>query len=246
MASLFARFAFLCFTLLFDSVAVPAQDDWWKMPGTQPANTKRALRPGIPVALTNESILSFVEAELSDETIVRRIMNSNCQFDISAPAIAELKARGVSKTVLEAMINASTPPVAIPTSERATSPIGAKFYIAPMPDGFDGFISAEILKRKLPLTVVDDERVADFIITGGTNKGVHKWYDTVFGSGYERDRNQGNIRIIRVKDRTVVWAGEAGDRSLWWGALKKGGQRKVADRIVGKMNSQFIKKSIAQ
>lgn len=113
-----------------------------------------------------------------------------------------------------------------------------------MPDGFDGFISAEILKRKLPLTVVDDERAADFIITGGTNKGVHNWYDTVFGSGYERDRNQGNIKIIRVKDRTVVWAGEAGDRSFWWGALKKGGQRKVADRIVGKMNSQFIKKSI--
>lgn len=113
-----------------------------------------------------------------------------------------------------------------------------------MPDGFDGFISAEILKRKLPLVVVTDERAADFIITGSTNKGVHKWYDTVFGSGYERDRNQGNMRVIRVKDRTVVWAGEAGDRSLWWGALKKGGQRKVADRIVEKMNSQFIKKAL--
>jgi len=34
-----------------------------------------------------------------------------------------------------------------------------------------------------------------------------------------------------------------GDRSLWFGAWKKGGQRKVADRIVGKMNSDFIKKS---
>jgi hypothetical protein len=101
-----------------------------------------------------------------------------------------------------------------------------------------------MVKRKLPLTIVTDERAADFIITGGTTKGVHKWYDTVFGSGYERDRNQGSIRVVRVKDRTVIWAGEAGDRSLWWGVWKKGGQRKVADRIVGKMNSQFIKKAI--
>ena len=120
---------------------------------------------------------------------------------------------------------------------------GAKFYIAPMPEGFDGFIAAEMAKRKLPLTIVAEERAADFIIVGGTNKGVDKWYDTVFGSGYERDRNQGNIRVIRVKDRTVVWAGEAGDRSLWFGALKKGGHRKVADRIVGKMNGEFIKKA---
>ncbi len=194
-------------------------------------------------ALTNESILGFVEAELSDELIIRKIKGSECRFDISAEAIAELKSEGVSKPVLEEMINVSTPLLAIPASDRASSPIGAKFYVAPMPEGFDGFIAAEIVKRKLPLTVVDDERAADFIITGATNKGVHKWYDTVFGN-YERDRNQGSIKVVRVKDRTVVWAGEAGDRSFWFGALKKGGQRKVADRIVGKMTSQYIKKSL--
>lgn len=184
---------------------------------------------------------------MSDEVIIRKIRASDCQFDVSPEAIAYLKKQGVSKSVLEEMINMSTPPPAPPAisaSERASSPIGAKFYVAPMPEGFDGFISAEILKRRLPITVVADEHAADFIITGGTNKGVHKWYDTVFGSGYERDRNQGNIRVIRIKDRTVVWAGEAGDRSLWFGAWKKGGQRKVADRIVGKMTSQFIKKSV--
>src|SRR5687767_12057910 len=113
-----------------------------------------------------------------------------------------------------------------------------------MEEGFDGLISALMIEKKLPLSVVADESLADFIVVGGINKGVHKWYDTVFGSGYERDRNQGNIRVIRVKDQTVVWAGEAGDRSFWFGAIKKGGQRKVADRIVGKMNGEFIKKSL--
>lgn len=239
---LFARFT-LASGLLLLSTALPvhAQDDWYRLPNKTLRSESK--KPSKPTALTNQSIMTFVEAELSDELIIRKIRGSECRFDVSPDAIAELKSHGVSKPVLEEMINVSTPALETPPSERASSPIGAKFYIAPMPEGFDGFIAAEILKRKLPLTVVAEERAADFIITGGTNKGVHKWYDTVFGSGYERDRNQGNIRVIRVKDQTVVWAGEAGDRSLWWGALKKGGQRKVADRIVGKMNGEFIKKS---
>lgn len=239
---LLARLTLIVSLFLIGATSGSAQGDSYKLPNKRAGSDRRA--PVIPAALTNESILSFVEAELSDEAIIRKIKGSQCSFDVSPAAIVDLKAQGVSKLVLEEMINRSTPLPATPPSERASSPIGAKFYIAPMPDGFDGFIAAEILKRKLPLTVVADDRAADFIITGGTNKGVHKWYDTVFGSGYERDRNQGNIRVIRVKDQTVVWAGEAGDRSLWWGALKKGGQRKVADRIVGKMNNQFIKKSL--
>jgi hypothetical protein len=40
----------------------------------------------------------------------------------------------------------------------------------------------------------------------------------------------------------MIWAGEAGDRSLWWGSLKRGGQRKVADRIVSKMKDDLFKK----
>ena len=238
--SLFARATLFTGMLLLASPAVFAQ--YGGLPNNLARNAKKA--SSVSKALTNESILGLVEAELSDELIIRKIKGSECRFDISAEAIAELKSQGVSKPVLEEMINVSTPLLAIPASDRASSPIGAKFYVAPMPEGFDGFIAAEILKRKLPLTVVDDERAADFIITGATNKGVHKWYDTVFGSGYERDRNQGSIKVVRVKDRTVVWAGEAGDRSFWFGAWKKGGQRKVADRIVGKMTSQYIKKSL--
>lgn len=237
--SLIARATLLTGMLLFACPAVFAQDDGYRLPN----NLARSTKKDSTNALTNESILSFVEAEISDDLIIRKIRGSQCRFDISAEAIAELKSQGVSKAVLEEMINVSTPLLAIPASERASSPIGAKFYVAPMPEGFDGFIAAELVKRKLPLTVVDDERAADFIITGATNQGVERWYDAVYGS-FERDRNQGSIKVVRVKDRTVVWAGEAGDRSFWFGALKKGGQRKVADRIVGKMTSQYIKKSL--
>ena len=123
--------------------------------------------------------------------------------------------------------------------DRAASPHNARFFVAPMDEGFDGMVAAIMIEKKLPMTIVADEALADFVIVGGTNKGVHKWYDTVFG-GYERDRNQGNVRVIRVRDKTVVWAAQAGDRSFWWGPLKKGGRRKVAERIVNKMKDKMF------
>ena len=126
-------------------------------------------------------------------------------------------------------------------SDRSQTPYNARFFIAPMEEGFDGLISALMIEKKLPLTITVDENLADFIIVGGTNKGVQKWYDTVFGSGYERDRNQGSIRIIRVRDKTVIWGAQKGDRSFWWGALKKGGKRKVAERLVNEMKGDLFK-----
>jgi hypothetical protein len=125
--------------------------------------------------------------------------------------------------------------------DRSESVYDARFYVAPMEEGFDGLIAALMIEKKLPISVVADESLADFIVVGGTNKGVHKWYDTVF-TGYERDRAQGNIRIIRVRDKTIVWAAQKGDRSLWWGALKKGGKRKVAERLVNEMKGDLFRK----
>jgi hypothetical protein len=43
---------------------------------------------------------------------------------------------------------------------------------------------------------------------------------------------------ISVTDRTgtqVLWSSEAGDRSLLFGAVKRGGPRKVADRLVSNL-----------
>jgi hypothetical protein len=46
---------------------------------------------------------------------------------------------------------------------------------------------------------------------------------------------------VSVKEKQLVWAGEAGDRSMWWGGLKRGGQRKVADRIVNQLKKDLFK-----
>jgi hypothetical protein len=38
--------------------------------------------------------------------------------------------------------------------------------------------------------------------------------------------------IVSPGEKKMIWASEAGDRSWWWGALKRGGQRKTAERLV--------------
>ncbi|MEK6303537.1 MAG: hypothetical protein AABO41_22765 [Acidobacteriota bacterium] len=119
-------------------------------------------------------------------------------------------------------------------------PPGSKLFIAPMEGNLHPFIAAEILKKKLPVVVVTEDKDADFILTGASIRGDDKWYHTVFGG---KDKNEGSVQLISVKEKTLVWAGEAGDRSLMWGGLRRGGQRKVADRIVSKMKDDLFKSS---
>ena len=125
-------------------------------------------------------------------------------------------------------------------SDHHNIPSGSKIFVAPMEGKLDGFIAAELVKKKLPIVVVIDEKDADYIITGVSIKGDDKWYHSVFGSG--KDKNEANIQVISVKDRAVIWAGEAGDRSLWWGEMRRGGQRRVADRLIDKLKKDLFRR----
>lgn len=216
------------------------------------------------VTLQNADVLTMVRAKLPPALIIEKINTSSCSFDTFPSVLAELKYKGVPDEVLMAMVHAprgarpkeNSPPApelrtevkaaenvgGVILRDRSETPYNARFFVAPMEENFDGLITALMIEKRLPVSVVADESLADFIIVGGTNKGTHKWYDTVFGSGYERDRSQGSIRVIRVRDKTVIWGAQKGDRSLWWGALKKGGKRKVAERLVNEMKDDLFKK----
>jgi hypothetical protein len=58
---------------------------------------------------------------------------------------------------------------------------GAKLFIEPM-NGFDTYLSAAILKKKVPVMVVDDRSKADFIVTGGSHVDKAGWAKTIFVS----------------------------------------------------------------
>jgi hypothetical protein len=119
-------------------------------------------------------------------------------------------------------------------------PDGSRIFISEMEGGLNTYIASEITKKKLPVVIVMDEKEAEYIISGATLKGDNKWYHTVFGTG--KDKNEGNIQVVSVRDRTVIWAGEAGDRSMMWGRLARGGKSKVASRLVSKMKKHLFKK----
>lgn len=125
-------------------------------------------------------------------------------------------------------------------SQRYTIPDGSRIFISPMEGKLEGFIAAELVKKKLPIVVVIDEKEADYIIAGASIKGDDKWYHSVFGTG--KDKNEANIQVISVRSKTVIWASEAGDRSLWWGDIRRGGQRRVADRLIDKMKKDLFKR----
>ena len=112
----------------------------------------------------------------------------------------------------------------------------SRLFIAPMTSNLNEFIAAEAVKQKLPVTIVLEEKDADYILSGFSQRTEVKWYDVISGSVVGgKDRLEATAKLVRVKDKTFVWAGESGDRSLIFGAFKRGGQRKLAERIVRQM-----------
>jgi PDZ domain len=99
------------------------------------------------------------------------------------------------------------------------------------------FIAAEIVKKKLPVVVVTERKNAEYILAGSFIKGDDKWNRTALGV---TDKNQGSVQLLNLKDKTLVWAGEADDRSLILGGWSRGGQSKVADRIINKMKNDLF------
>lgn len=115
-----------------------------------------------------------------------------------------------------------------------------KIFVAPMKDSFDSFVTAAIIKRKVPVSIVTNEELADYVLAGNTITGEHKWYDTVFGD--DKDRVQGTLQLLRISDKSLVWAGSAGDKTYWFRAWRKTGQIKVAQRLADLLRKEYFNK----
>ena len=117
-----------------------------------------------------------------------------------------------------------------------------KIFIAPMENKLDEYIRAEIAKQfKNKMTVVLNKEDADAILTGvsehqtGTGAAVT---GRLLGL---HDTASGAVSLVDKDEKIDIWSAEAGDRSLWWGALKRGGPRKVADRLVHDLKDAISK-----
>ena len=111
-----------------------------------------------------------------------------------------------------------------------------KVYIDKMPDDLDQYLRAEFVKQmKGRVVVVLDKNDCDAILTGvfeqekGTGAKITGRYLGL------HDVATGTVSLLDKEGKVLLWSDEAGDRSLLFGAAKRGGQRKVADRLVNKL-----------
>ncbi|MFN0171532.1 MAG: hypothetical protein ACKV22_34375 [Bryobacteraceae bacterium] len=122
-------------------------------------------------------------------------------------------------------------------------PAGAKIFITPMEKNLDSFIVAEIQKQKLPLQVVLSQKEAEYVITGFSQITGSHWAEQVATSVFGgKDKFEASVKMVSADGKTLVWAGEAGDRSILFGAFRKGGQRKVAERLVRQIRETFFRR----
>ena len=111
-----------------------------------------------------------------------------------------------------------------------------KIYIEKMPNNLDQYLRAEISKQfKGSVTVVLDKKDADGILAGiseektGTGAQITGRYLGL------HDNATGTVSMLDKEERNVIWTDEAGDRSLMFGVMRRGGERKVADRLISKL-----------
>jgi len=108
-----------------------------------------------------------------------------------------------------------------------------RVFIDKMPNDLDQYIGAEITKQLSGrLTVVLIREDADAIMRGtgnertGTGAAITGRYLGL------HDNATGSISLVDKDEKMILWSAEAGDRSLMFGVMKRGGSRKVADRLV--------------
>ena len=74
--------------------------------------------------LSNKDVLAMVQQRMSEEAIIQAIKSSPCTFDTFPPVLKDMKRRGVSDAVLEAMIQAPYGPSATQNASASKDDLG--------------------------------------------------------------------------------------------------------------------------
>lgn len=79
----------------------------------------------------------------------------------------------------------------------------SKVFIEPM-DGFEAYMSAAIIKKQVPLTIVDSKEKADYVITGTSHVQPAGWAKTIFVS--PASHANASVSVKDSKTGEVVFA----------------------------------------
>ena len=114
------------------------------------------------------------------------------------PATASIAVPAPSPTPTASTRQPSTP-VGVPAHFGP----GAKLFLQPM-NGFETYLAGAILKKKVPVVVVDDPAKADFIVTGVSDEAKAGWAKTIFVS--PASHAQASISVKDAHTGNLVFA----------------------------------------
>jgi hypothetical protein len=97
----------------------------------------------------------------------------------------------------------STPPNPTPVA-AVKIPSGSKIYVAPM-GGFESYIVAGIMKKKVPVSIVADREKADFEIKGAAESQKAGWAKIMF-MGNDSTNEEASINVTQIKTGAIVFA----------------------------------------
>jgi hypothetical protein len=99
---------------------------------------------------------------------------------------------------------ANTPAANHPPVSDVKIPSGAKIYVAPM-NGFENYVVAGIMKKKVPVQLVGDRSKADYEIRGASET-EHAGWAKMFFLGSDNSNDQASIVVTDLKSNNVVFA----------------------------------------
>lgn len=94
---------------------------------------------------------------------------------------------------------------ALEPANSTAIPRGAKVFIAKMEGGFETYLAAGIVKKKVPVVIVTDIEKADFEITGVSETDKAGWAKMLF-MGSDASREQASIKLVNRSTGEVVFA----------------------------------------
>jgi hypothetical protein len=143
---------------------------------------------------------------------------------------------GALSSCIFAIAGAVAPPALAQEDVQPSLRSIRRIYVDKMDNDLDQYIRAEIQKKfRGDIVVVLKPEAADAILAGvsdhqnGTRAAVTgRWLGL-------HDTATGSVSLLDKTGTTVLWSSEAGDRSILFGSMKRGGPRKVADRLINNL-----------
>jgi hypothetical protein len=112
-------------------------------------------------------------------------------------------------------------------------PSGSKVYVAPM-GGFENYVVAGIVKKKVPVVIVADRDKADYEIRGAAETERAGWAKIVF-IGSDNSNEQASVTVVEIKSGNVIYAYSVHKSSSYKG-------KQSAGEAIGKHLNEVIGK----